>query len=47
VTGSYSPSAIFEQEPGIGHVLRYVFSLSQEEALKLNEKIVSFLVGLY
>ncbi|MFI5263590.1 MAG: alpha/beta hydrolase [Candidatus Kapaibacterium sp.] len=43
--GQYVPSATFKQIPGIGHVLRYGFPLSQQEALLLNEKIISFLVG--
>lgn len=42
----YVPSATFEQEPGIGHTLRYGFPLSQQDALKLNDKIISFLEGL-
>lgn len=41
--GNYIPSAEFEVMPEAGHLLRFGFPLSQREATRLNQKIVSFL----
>jgi pimeloyl-ACP methyl ester carboxylesterase len=37
--------ATFEVVPDVGHLLRYGFPLSQQETMKLNDKIISFLVS--
>ena len=37
--------ATFEVVSGVGHLLRYGFPLSQQEAIKLNDRIISFLIS--